>query len=74
LNQILRRQTSRSHYGSKVPAVTVTVFKHRNKIGKTVVKAVPYSVTQMSKILLRHTLTKKLLTFATSLSLYTLTI
>jgi hypothetical protein len=25
LNQILRRQTSRSHYGSKVPAVTVTV-------------------------------------------------
>jgi hypothetical protein len=32
LNQILRRQTSRSHYGSKVPAVTVTVFKYRNKI------------------------------------------
>jgi hypothetical protein len=26
--------TSRSHYGSKVPAVTVTVFKYRNKIGK----------------------------------------
>ena len=24
MNQILRRQTSRSHYGSKVPAVTVT--------------------------------------------------
>jgi hypothetical protein len=45
LNQILRRQTSRSHYGSKVPAVTVTVFKYRNKIGKIVVKAVPYSVT-----------------------------
>jgi hypothetical protein len=43
LNQILRRQTSRSHYGSKVPAVTVTVFKYRNKIGKIVVKAVPYS-------------------------------
>ena len=41
----LRRQTSRSHYGSKVPAVTVTVFKYRNKIGKIVVKAVPYSVT-----------------------------
>jgi hypothetical protein len=39
LNQILRRQTSRSHYGSKVPAVTVTVFKYRNKIGKIVVKA-----------------------------------
>ena len=34
MNQILRRQTSRSHYGSKVPAVTVTVFKYRNKIGK----------------------------------------
>jgi hypothetical protein len=45
LNQILRRQTSRSHYGSKVPAVTVTVFKYRNKIGKIVVKAVSYSVT-----------------------------
>jgi hypothetical protein len=29
----------------KVPAVTVTVFKYRNKIGKIVVKAVPYSVT-----------------------------
>jgi hypothetical protein len=39
LNQILRRQTSRSHYGSKVPAVTATVFKYRNKIGKIVVKA-----------------------------------
>jgi hypothetical protein len=39
LNQILRRQTSRSHYGSKVSAVTVTVFKYRNKIGKIVVKA-----------------------------------
>jgi hypothetical protein len=42
LNQILKRQTSRSHYGSKVPAVTITVFKYRNKIGKIVVKAVPY--------------------------------
>jgi hypothetical protein len=30
---MLRRQTSRSDYGSKVPAVTVRVFKHRNKIG-----------------------------------------
>jgi hypothetical protein len=40
--QILRRQTSRSHYGSKVPVVTVTVFKYRNKIGKIFVKAVPY--------------------------------
>jgi hypothetical protein len=42
LNQILRRQTSRSHYGSKAPVVTVTVFKYRNKIGKIFVKAVPY--------------------------------
>ena len=32
LNQILKRQTSRSHYGSKVPAVTITVFKYRNKL------------------------------------------
>jgi hypothetical protein len=31
--------------GSKVPAVTITVFKYGNKIGKIVVKAVPYSVT-----------------------------
>jgi hypothetical protein len=34
----------RYHYGSKVPVVTITVFKYRNKIGKIVVKAVPYSV------------------------------
>jgi hypothetical protein len=26
LNQILKRQTSRFHYGSKVPAITITVF------------------------------------------------
>ena len=32
------------HFGSKVPAVTVTVFKYRNNIGKIVLKAVPYSV------------------------------
>jgi hypothetical protein len=44
LNQILKRQTSRSHYGSKSPDVTITVFKYRNKIGKIVVKTVPYSV------------------------------
>jgi hypothetical protein len=31
--------------GSKVPAVTITIFKYRNKIGKIVVKEVPYSVT-----------------------------
>jgi hypothetical protein len=43
-NQILKRQTSRSHYGSKAPAVTITVFKYKNKIGKIVVKTVPYSV------------------------------
>jgi hypothetical protein len=49
LNQILRRQTSRSQYGSKVPAVTVTVFKYRNKIGKIVVKAVPYSRTESGR-------------------------
>ena len=30
MNQILRCQTSRSHYGSKVPTVTITVFKYRN--------------------------------------------
>ena len=41
MNQILKRQTSRSHYGSKAPAVTITVFKYRNKIGKIVVKTVP---------------------------------
>ena len=44
MNQILKRQTSRSHYGSKSPAVTITVFKYRNKIGRIVVKTVPYSV------------------------------
>jgi hypothetical protein len=26
LNQILKRQTSRFHYGAKVPAVVITVF------------------------------------------------
>ena len=26
LNQILKRQTSRFHYGAKFPAVTITVF------------------------------------------------
>ena len=57
LNQILKRQTS--HYGSKVPAVTITVFKYRNKIGKIVVKAVPsvhiftYFIARTSSISLR---------------------
>jgi hypothetical protein len=41
--------------------ISCTVFKYRNKIGKIVVKAVPYSVTQMSKIFSRHTLTKKIM-------------
>jgi hypothetical protein len=45
LNQILNRQTSRSYYGSKVPAVTITVFKYRHRIGKIVVKTVLYPVT-----------------------------
>jgi hypothetical protein len=45
LDFITTFQTSRSHCGSEVPAVTITVFKYRNKIGKIVVKAVPYSVT-----------------------------
>ena len=74
LNQIPGRQASRSHYGSKAPAVTATAPKHRNKTGKTVVKAAPHPVTQMSKISLRHTLTKKLLTLLTSLSLHIFTI
>jgi hypothetical protein len=32
-------QKGNIHYGSKAPVVTVTVFKHRNKIGKIFVKA-----------------------------------
>jgi hypothetical protein len=44
INDALKHQTSRSHYGSKSPAVTITVFKYRNKLGKIVVKTVPYSV------------------------------
>jgi hypothetical protein len=43
----LSAQRKPSHYGSKVPVVTVTVFKYRNKIGKIFVKAVPYSVTYL---------------------------
>jgi hypothetical protein len=58
-NEIPRCQTSPSHHGSKVPAVTITVPKYRNKIGKTAAKAAPHSATQTSKIPLRHTLTKK---------------
>jgi hypothetical protein len=48
LNQILKRQTSRSHYGSKTPAVTITVFKYRNKIGKIVVKTVPETIISVA--------------------------
>jgi hypothetical protein len=44
VESVLKRQTPRCHHGSKVPAATTTVFKYRNKIGKTVIKAVPYSV------------------------------
>jgi hypothetical protein len=35
LNQILKRQTSRFHYGSKVPAVTITITSHLNSKGTT---------------------------------------
>ena len=74
LNQILRRQTSRSHYGSKVPAVTITVFKYRNKIGKTVVKAVPYSWRKCQKYFyVTHWQKKYPWHFVTSLSLYIFT-
>ena len=41
LNQILQRQTSRFHYGSKVLAVTITAFLTiLEQIGKIVVNAV----------------------------------
>jgi hypothetical protein len=46
-----------------------------NKTGKTVVKAAPNSVKQMSKTLLRHTLTKNIFDiFVDTLSLYIFTI
>jgi len=35
LNQISKRQTSRFHYGSKVPAVTITVFIRDKRQNKT---------------------------------------
>jgi hypothetical protein len=55
LNQILKRQTSRFHHGSKVPAVTITVFiTTLEQIGKIVVKAVPNPVKQMSKTILNY--------------------
>jgi hypothetical protein len=76
LNQILKSQTSRSHYGLKSPAVTITVFKYRNKIGKIVVKTIPYSVNvNVKNTFTSHIDKKNLLTFfLTSLSLYIFTI
>jgi hypothetical protein len=76
LNQILKRQTSRSHYGSKAPAVTKTVFKYRNKIGKIVVKTVPYSVNVNVKNTFTSHIDKKIFLtfFLTSLSLYIFTL
>ena len=46
MNQILKRQTSRSHYGSKVPAVTITLFKtfiYDWKLSQIWFKVVPYT-------------------------------
>ena len=62
----------RSHYGSKAPAVTITVFKYRNKIGKIVVKTVPYSVNVNVKNVFTSHIDKQisLTFFLTSLSLY----
>ena len=76
LNQILKRQTSRSHYGSKAPAVIITVFKYRNKIGKIVVKTVPYSVNVNVKNTFTSHIDKKIFLtfFLTSLSSYIFTI
>ena len=76
MNQILKRQTSRCHYGSKSPAVTITVFKYRNKIGKIVVKTVPYSVNVNVKNTFTSHIDKKIFLtfFLTSLSLYIFTI
>jgi hypothetical protein len=51
ISQLIRYARASSDYSDflkrhlpKIPAVTITIFKYRNKIGKTVVKAVPYSV------------------------------
>ena len=72
LNQILKRQTSRSHYGSKVPAVTITVFKYRNKIGKNSCQSSTiFSEVNVKNIFTSHIDKKISLTFfLTSLSLY----
>jgi hypothetical protein len=34
-----------------IHTITITVFKYRNKIGKTVVKAIPYTVNVNVKIM-----------------------
>ena len=41
---------SQGHYGSKVPAVTLIVFKYKSKIGKIVVKAEPNSVRRVEHL------------------------
>jgi hypothetical protein len=54
LNQILKRQTSTFHYGSKFPAVTITVFiTILEQTGKTVVK----SSTKLSEVNVKDTFT-----------------
>jgi hypothetical protein len=77
LNQILKRQTSRFHYGSKVPAITITVFitiLEQNRWNSC------QSSTKFSEVNVKNTLTshidkKIFLTFLlTFLSLYIFTI
>jgi hypothetical protein len=62
LNQILKRQTSRSHYGSKVPAVTITV---KDKEAKKNVKNIFLSMCDV-KVSLTFTSLKKFLSPALS--------
>ena len=77
LNQLLKRQTSRFHYGPKVPAVTITVFitiLEQNRSNSC------QSSTKFSEVNVKNTFTshidkKIFLTFLlTSLSLYIFTI
>ena len=77
MNQILKRQTSRFHYDSKVPAVTITVFitlLEQNRYNSC------QSSTKFSEVNVKNTFTshidkKLILTFLlTSLSLYIFTI
>jgi hypothetical protein len=53
---MLKRQTSRFHYGSKVPAVTITVFiTILKKIGKIVVATIPHIFqTKFKKYIFRY--------------------